>query len=203
MSQEEPGEKTNSKYTKIGLLLLAIVIIVACALGAYWWRDSQAKEQAAADQKTIASLQAKITDYETQAQAAAAAKTGTDAPVSKQPSAATLDSIKDSIISGNTAALEGYMASSVKVVYAASEATGERTPAQAINDLKYLSSATGPWNFSLDKTTLDAWAAGDYKEYIVATSLVGRSSNGYVVIFNFNSDAKISGIFMSASSDLM
>lgn len=205
MSQEVKGKKTNSKLksSKIGWVLLTVVIIFAAGMSAYWWRDNEAKKQAASDQKTIATMQAKITDYEKAAQAAATAKTGTEAPVSKQPTATAVDNIKASIISGNTAALEGYMANPVKVVYAASEAAGDRTPTQAINDLKYLSSATGPWNFSIDSVTLGKWQNGDYKQYILPTSLVGKSSNGYVVVFNFNSDAKINGVFMSASSDLL
>lgn len=202
MSQETKGKKTNSKSSKVGWFLLIVIIIFAVGFSAYWWRDNQAKQQAATDQKTIAALQAKVTEYEKQAQESAT-KATSDEPISKQPTTTAIDNIKDAIISGNTAALESYMANPVKVVYAASEAAGDRTPAQAVNDLKYLSAATGPWNFSIETATLDKWAKGAYSQYFLATSLVGKSSNGYVIVFNFNKDAKMSGIFMSASSDLL
>ena len=56
-------------------------------------------------------------------------------------SASLAENIVAAIDTMNTAALEGYMATSVNVVYAATEFGGPRTPAQAVGDLDYLSSA--------------------------------------------------------------
>ena len=61
------------------------------------------------------------------------------------------------------------MASTIKVIIAASEGIGDRTPVQAINDLKYLDSATDPWDFALNATTLSKYQSGDYKDYFKST----------------------------------
>ena len=95
------------------------------------------------------------------------------------------------------------MASTIKVIIAASEGIGDRTPVQAINDLKYLDSATDPWDFALNATTLSKYQSGDYKDYFKSTSIVGKSANNYVISFNFDSSGKINGIFMSVNSDLL
>jgi hypothetical protein len=113
----------------------------------------------------------------------------------------------------NTAALEGYMADSVYVIYAATEYAGSKTPAEAIADLDYLSGAIGPWDFNLDAATLASYAAGWYGEYFTSSDvyvdedthphLVGQSSDGYVVSFCINEDGDIDGIFITGSSELL
>jgi hypothetical protein len=103
--------------------------------------------------------------------------------------------VADAISSRNTAALESYMGDSVKVIIAASEGIGDRTPAQAVADLNYLSSATDPWDFDLPEATIDDWQTGDYASYFPETlRVIGRSSDGYVVVFKFNSSEKITDI---------
>ena len=127
----------------------------------------------------------------------------TDKTATTLPTEAVRQSIKESITSGNTAALEGYMASTVRVIVAASEGIGDRTPTQAISDLKYIDAATTPWNFALDGTTLAKYGSGDYKAYFSSNSIVGKSANNFVISFNFNSAGKINGIFMTNSADLL
>jgi hypothetical protein len=131
--------------------------------------------------------------------------TATSAPCSgtAQASASLKENIAAAISSRNTAALEGYMASSVKVVFAASEKGGLETPTLAVADLDYLSSATAPWNFSLSAGVLNVWKAGSYAQYFSATSYAGESANKYVVSFDFNSCGKINQEFVSGSSDLL
>ena len=116
------------------------------------------------------------------------------------------DSLKqntsDAVSSGNTAALQGYMATSVNVVIAGSEKTGAETSAAAVKDLDYLNSGTAPWNFALDSTTLTTYQSGAYKQYFTAGStIVGQAANGYVVSFGVNAGGKIDTVFMSASTD--
>ncbi len=112
------------------------------------------------------------------------------------PTAEELDNIKASITSENTAALEGYMAASVNVIIAASEAYGPQTPVQAVKDVDYVKDGD-TWDFALPAATLAAYQAGDYKQYFPTTALVGKSSNGYVISFQFDSAGKINGIFMT------
>jgi len=113
------------------------------------------------------------------------------------------ENIAAAISSKNTAALEGYMATSVNVVVAASEKGGFETPTQAVQDLSYLNAATDPWNFDLSASTMNTWIGGPYKSYISGTSYAGLAKNKYVVSFDFNSCNKINLVFMSVSSDLL
>lgn len=200
-----PRPKLVVRKSHMGLIFLAILLLATAGTGAYLWRDSQAKKQQKDNLAKITDLQTKVTNLEKQNKTPAAASSApsSNASTSTSPSAAAIQSIKESITSDNTAALEGYMASTVKVIIAASEGIGDRTPVQAIGDLKYLDSATDPWDFNLNATTLASYQTGDYKDYFKSNSIVGKSANNYVISFNFDSAGKINGIFMSVNADLL
>ena len=197
--QTAPKKKGKKIIGKI-LLILLILLLIAGGVGAYLWRDSQAAVQKSNDNTEISNLKNKITDLEKTA-ALAVSENATEETVAL--TTAQIANIKASITSKNTAALEGYMADSVTVVLAASESAASKTPTQAIASLSYLDSATEPWNFELDSVTLASYAAGDYATYFKDDSIVGKAANGYVIVFNFNDAAKINGIFMSSSADLL
>jgi Tfp pilus assembly protein PilE len=132
----------------------------------------------------------------------AAAKTTTTTPAAPVISASLKENTAAAITSGNTAALQGYMADSVNVVIAGSEKTGQESSAAAVKDLDYLNSGTAPWNFALDSATLTTYQNGFYKQYFGADStIVGQAANGYVVSFGVNAAGKIDTVFMSASTD--
>lgn len=103
----------------------------------------------------------------------------------------------------NTAALEGYMTDPVTVVLAASEKGGPVTPAQAVQDLNYLSGATDPWDFNLSAVTLASYKNGFYGQYFGDMTVVGKSANDYVVSFMIDTNNKITTIFMTGSADLL
>lgn len=198
----ERDARDSKKIAK--MVVLALVMLAFGAAGGYIWRDKEANNLDKIRTDEISSLRQKNTSLENdlaEAKKKAAASSASDE--STAPSAAALESIKDAIKSGNTAALEGYMAASVNVILAASEAYGPQTPTQAIKDLEYLNSATDPWDFALTSATLSKYQAGDYKQYFPATALVGQSANDYVVSFQFDNAGKISGIFMTVSADLL
>lgn len=114
-----------------------------------------------------------------------------------------IENIVASIKSGNTAALEGYMTNPVTVVFAASEKGGPETPAEAVADLDYISSAVAPWDFELSEATLASYEAGSYGQYFGANTVVGQSADDYVISFKINNNNKIETIFVSASADLL
>jgi len=209
-ADEQPKEelKVNKVHVSPGgrrpwlWMLLVVVLIAGAAYGAYWWRDKAAKKDNKQQTSEITELKQKVTKLEKDL-AKQKTKPEDAETMAKAPTAEVLDNIKAAITSDNTAALEGYMASTVRVILAASEGIGDRTPTQAISDLSYLDDATDPWNFNLPAATIDGYQAGGYKQYFPETALVGKAANGYVVSFTFNSDAKISGIFMSVSDDLL
>ncbi len=204
MSQEVINMKPNSKKSHTLLFVSVLLVVIATALGAYMWRTNQANKQREQDQKTISQLQTQLDAIKQQSNTQAATTTTTAKASSVQPSLAVLDNIKAALSSKNTAALEGYMAPKVMVVYAASEAAGEKSPAEAVTALNYVNSgAVGPWDFNLSSTVIGKYSSGDYKTYFSPTTLVGRASNGFVVAVNFNGDGKINGIFVSASDTLL
>ncbi len=192
------------KPSKAGYIIMGAVIALLAAAGVvmYLWTTDQSTKQKTADAAKIADLQNQITALK-----AEKADTKTDSAESDQaaevPSASDKENIIASITSGNTAALVGYMASSVHVVIAASESANDRTPAKAVEDLSYISGATAPWDFNLSAATLAGYAERDYKAYFKANSVVGKSADARVVVFNFDAAGKINGIFMSASDDIL
>jgi len=200
---EQPIQPTSKKKGNkiIGkiLLILLILLLIAGGVGAYLWRDNQAAVQKNNDNTEISNLNNKITELE-KAAVLAASENNTEKTITLP--ADQIASIKASITSKNTAALEGYMADGVEVVLAASEGS-TRTPTQAISDLSYLDNAKAPWNFELDSVTLASYVAGDYATHFKDNSIVGKSANGYVIVFNFNESGKINSIFMTNSSDLL
>lgn len=197
---QNPNPKTPRTVPLWAVILLAVALIGLGAV-AYMWRDNQAKANAKKSQAEIAALQSKVEVLEKEAANESGAEEANNN--TKKPSASDLENIEASITSGNTAALEGYMAPKVMVIIAASEGLGERTPAQAVSDLEYLDDADDPWDFSLPAATLKKWGNGDYKQYFPSDALVGKSADDMVISFTFNNAGKISGIFLAANADLL
>jgi hypothetical protein len=179
----EVGKRNQSGFH---LLIIALVVVVLGVGGISGYEVYHSHH------KTKKPTTARTTTVKKSTQIAAI-------PAPTAPSTAELDNIKASITSGNTAALEGYMPSSVNVVIAASGHAVTDTPTQAISELDYLSpGGTNTWDFALPAATLNGYQAGFYKQYFPASALVGKSSDGHVVSFQFDINAKISGIFMAA-----
>lgn len=182
------GTKKQSGFSWL-IILLIIIILAGGGFAGYKVYKSHSKS------KKPAASQSASTQNTTKA----------TAPVSavKEPTAAELENIKASITSGNTAALEGYMASSVNVVIAASEGMGAKTPVDAINSLSYVNpGGTNTWDFALPASTLNAYQTGFYKQYFPTNAVVGKSSDGHVISFQFDNDAKIDGVFMAVTDAL-
>ena len=130
------------------------------------------------------------------------AKTTTTTPAAPVISDSLKENTAAAISSGNTAALEGYMADSVNVVIAGSEKAGVDNAAAAVKGLDYLNPLSTTWNFALDNATLTKYQNGFYKQYFGATTtIVGQAANGYVVSFGVDASGKINVVFMSASTD--
>ncbi len=196
-----PPKKPKAK--KPLAILLLIVLIAGAGGGGYWWRDKDAKKAIEQKQSEITALQGQVTGLQedlTAAKADAAKKP----EATTGPSQATLDNVEQSISSGNTAALEGYLADKVLVIIAASEGVGMRTPAQAVSDVTdYIKDTKEPWDFSLPAKTVAEYSSGDYAQYFPNGALVGESADSMVISFTFNSSGKVSVIFLAADSALL
>ena len=185
---------------------MAVVFLLLGAIAGYMYRDSQAKKDLDAQKTKVSQLELQNAQLATNLAAAKKANTTTTTTdTGVRPSQATLDSISAAITSGNTAALEGYMASSVTVIRAATDGptNGARTPAQAVGDVAYVKDGTAPWNFALPAATLATYQSGSYSQYFPTSAYVGKSANNYVISFQFDSHGKISGIFMCLDASLL
>lgn len=205
-SKKDKGGKKDL-IKKILAILLALLLLLAASYGGYWYKGQQAKKESDEKQQQIDKLEEEKKKTEEELAAEKSKKSSdsdSESSATKtKPSESDLENIEASITSGNTAALEGYMASKVNVIMAATECCGSRTPAQAIGDLQYIEAGTDPWNFSLPAATIASYQAGYYSSYFPADALVGKSANDYVVSFTFDSNGDIDGIFMAINADLL
>ncbi len=97
--------------------------------------------------------------------------------------------IVDAMSSGNTAALDGYLAGTVYMKYAASEVAGDVSDhVRIINNLSAVTSPTAVWDFNLPASVVENYrnnsgSAGAYVEDFPEGALVGRSSEDKVISF--------------------
>lgn len=191
-------------------LSVVIIILLAASAGLFVWQIKKGSSEKTRLGNEKKELQKKIDDLKKQlddkTRELDVTKKPSDTSVTSSKNS-TLQSLKDNIEAAlntkNTAALEGYMASSVNVVIAASEKGGPRTPAEAVSDLSYLNNATTPWNFNLPAATLAVFKKGFYGQYFGDSTVVGQSTNKYVASFRIDTNSKISVIFMAVSADLL
>lgn len=210
----KPAEKNRGKISgkTIKTALLIVILVLAAAGGSYWWRNKTANEAEKKQAATITSLQQTTASLEKQLAEEKdknAKPAGVPAPApctAKAPTAAVIENIEASITSGNTAALEGYMAASVNVIIAASEGLGAKTPTQAVASITdFISSDTASWDydFSLPAPTLSSYAKGSYAQYFPSIAVVGKATNKKVISFSFDCNAKISTVFLASNEDLL
>lgn len=209
MPKNKPAKKSIIK--KI-LVIALIVLLVLGGVAAFWWRDMTAKDSETKQAAIIATLQKSVTSLTTELAAAKGTTAtsvttgvnGQTACTSIAPVAATIDNIKASITSGNTAALEGYMATSVNVVLADTGGIVSGTPTQAVSSITdFITSATSPWNFALSSSVLSKYTAGGFGKYFPSIAVVGLSANNKVVSFNFDCEGKISSVLLSPNASLL
>lgn len=213
MEPNEPNtEKTSSspKKTKKGKLVALIVIILlligGTAAGTYYYRDRQAKDAAKQSAAEVKTLKDTVASLEAQAKSESTPTTTQTTPACTpvRPSASAVENIEASITSGNTAALEGYMATSVNVLYAASDGIGTRTPTQAVSDItSFIGGSTVVWAFNIPAALLSSYGQGSYDQYFPSTAVVGKSSQDRVLSFNFDCNGKISTVFMAAQESTL
>lgn len=107
------------------------------------------------------------------------------------------ENIKASVISKNTAALEGYMSDTVNVIIEATECCGNITKSKAIAQMDYLNDAQEPWNFNDNNPVAIALRKknpGTFPE----GSIIGTSANKMLVTFTLNqAKTKIEKLYMA------
>jgi len=109
----------------------------------------------------------------------------------------------DAVSSGNTAAIDGYLAERVRVVIAASEADMQQSAVDAVLSLDYVQPGVGVWDFEIDPELVAVYAGSPYYgQFFPADAIVGRSSAGPLVSFVPDGDT-IGTIFMSIDENLV
>lgn len=209
-TQQVAKSKNNKKQlVKYILALIIGLVIIGSAAGAtYLWRDKTAKDFEKTLNSDISALKRAKASLEKQIAGGKDGEVG-DCPTPCSeiaPAASVIENIQLSITSANTAALEGYMASNVNVILAASEAYGVQTPTQAIADISsFLSDDINSWdyNFLLPTATLKTYQQGGYAKYFSATSVVGKASNNQVISFSFDCQGKIDTVFLAGNANLL
>lgn len=88
------------------------------------------------------------------------------------------------------------LAPTVTVIIAGS-GSSQQSAQQALDTLNYLKGANGTWNWNLTPEQLAAYQSGPYAQYFGDNTIVGQSSNGYVVSFTVDSSGQITQIFIS------
>jgi len=97
--------------------------------------------------------------------------------------------IVDAMNSGNTAAIEGYLAPTVHLTYAASENEGDvSNHAIVIYDLTDFTAGFPTWDFNLPASLVDQYANDpdtypSYADDFPPGALVGKASNNKVISF--------------------
>ena len=124
------------------------------------------------------------------------------------PDANTIENLQAVVNTANTEPLLAWVAPTVNVVLAASEAYGPQTPDQAAIDLADFlmtdhSTPPAEYDFALPEATLDAYRAGDYAEYFPPTALVGRGTDNRVVAFSFDCDGLIDTMLLVPDESLL
>ncbi|MBK5239038.1 MAG: hypothetical protein JJE28_08030, partial [Actinomycetales bacterium] len=122
-------------------------------------------------------------------------------PAPVGPSAADIENIKASIITGNTQALVSHFTNPVMVILAASGGVGPSTPDEAALFISQrLGDKTG-WNFSPSAAQLASWHASFYEQYFPAGALVGVAAEGDIISLTFTG-TQISTVFVAGPGEL-
>ena len=111
--------------------------------------------------------------------------------------------LRAAIETGNTAALEQYLANPVNFIIAASECCGPVTPIEAISGLDYISAAVDPWS-EPSAAVIAQYRAGFYVDYFPDGAYVLQSSDSdpYVVSFQITGE-QVTGIFIAGGATLL
>ena len=209
IAEVKKGKSNKKNFIRI-ILIVLLICLLAVVAGAYWLRDQAANDLNTKQSAEINTLQAAKISLQKQLAVEKAKTSITPTPTTCSavaPVASVIESIKSSITSGNTAALEGYMASSVNVVTAASGGVVASTPTVAVSDItSFISGETfeaSSWNFALSASILSSYGGGSYAQYFPSIAVVGKSINNKVISFSFDCNAKISTVLLASSENLL
>ena len=192
-------KKADSKGKMFIMILMVVLLVAGAAFAGWWYGNMQAQDQLAVKDAEIVKLQTEKQSLDQQLSEAKSASTDTAAETTG-PTEEALDNMKVAINDKNYVALKDYVDGKITVILAGSECCGARTFTEAAEDMKYLNTATAPWDFDLSSETLEAYAAGGYADYFPEGALVGKSSDNFVLSISFSDSGMIDTVFITNSA---
>ncbi len=202
-TQEQEGQSKGENVGKIVIISLIVTLLVVLpALGTWYWQSTNAKREQAVLQKKIDQLTMDKQALEEAAKKTQSAKVAA-APVCPSLTSTQINNIHAAIESGNTAALDSLMTSSVSFDAAASGKTGSETKVAAISDLSsFLVGVNASWDWNITSPTLAAYKNGSYKLYLADDTIYGASIDKHFISMRVTC-GKIDQIFVAANTDLL
>lgn len=203
-TEKNLSAKSSISISKnVFIILVCLILMGGSAFGAYYWRDSVAIDVESKKQEEIALLESRIMELTQKTENSNSEETELCENI--QPSASTVENIVASVNTANTQPLEGYMAETVNVVLAASEAYGEQTISQAVSIITdFIGDPTSKtWDFNLPVSTLNSYMANYYGDYFVTIDTIGKSSDGKIISFSFDCNGDINQVFLANSEEIV
>jgi hypothetical protein len=123
-------------------------------------------------------------------------------PAPPSLSASDVENIQESISSGNTAALEGYLTNPVHIAFARSGLVENTDPFTAIGYLDQLAGSSG-WDWSVDAPSLAIWRASAFTgTWFPEGAIIGKAATGQVISFVVLGD-HITDIYVALNASLL
>lgn len=213
--QEQKEKQVLKKDNKLILVIVHIIFIgIMLAVIAYLYVGNTTKDSIIKKQKAeIATLSSQnevikgpVVNSETQSKVSdVVTSTNLTSTVVNNPNETVISNIKASINTANTQPLEGYMATSVNVILAATEAYGVQTQSQAASHIAtFIGDPTKiTWDFNLGASVISSYGQGSYGQYFPIGATIGKSSDNKVISISYDANGKIYTVFMAANENLL
>ena len=206
--------KKYSGMTTYSIFITCILLVILSSGATYWWMNKNAESDIKSKNDRILTLEKKISKLEKdladeKKSILGVGETGTSETTDEScdsvaPNETAQENIIASVNVANTQPLEGYMADSVNVILAATEAYGTQTKTEAALDISsFVSDSISTWDFALPASVLSSYGAGGYGQYFPNNAIVGKASGGKVISFSFDCNGKISTVFMASAEELL
>lgn len=192
-----PSFKSSSK-SKIAMIISMILLLSLVGVGGFFLGKQSAIVQ------PTPTIEPSVEPTPTPSPTPIASPLATISPTSanKLTRAHVKENVVAAIETGNTAAIESYMTSTVGVTIQSTECCGPKTRSEAVQQLSYISGAEEPWDFS-DTNSIALRLREESDLYGDSNSIIGVASNEYVVAFLLNSDNRIEALTMAKTYKLV
>lgn len=179
-------------------VLLGVIVIVITNVATYFITTAVLGKKLSDAQAKSTELQHKLSQTETDLSKANGANANSPGTSTNPVAQDTKSKIQAIIDSKNYQSLLGLLGQDVTVSLAGSSTT-QQTPQQVINSLGSLNGATGVWNWNLTSDQLKQLQQGGNAQYFGSNTVVGQSTNGYIVSVTINENGQITAVLISPS----